>query len=65
MCILLLLKLEPHLLFPGSFANGHLNGSGAKAGLFAGSCKSDRTQHAVQSKDYSHEYSTEGPVRKR
>uniref|UniRef100_A0A8C1SV21 Jumonji, AT rich interactive domain 2a n=1 Tax=Cyprinus carpio TaxID=7962 RepID=A0A8C1SV21_CYPCA len=49
----------------GSFANGHLNGSGAKAGLFAGSCKSDRTQHAVQSKDYSHEYSTEGPVRKR
>uniref|UniRef100_A0A8C1R5E2 Jumonji, AT rich interactive domain 2a n=1 Tax=Cyprinus carpio TaxID=7962 RepID=A0A8C1R5E2_CYPCA len=49
----------------GSFANGHLNGSGAKAGLFAGSCKSDRTQHAVQSKDCSHEYSIEGPVRKR
>uniref|UniRef100_A0A9J8AVL2 Jumonji and AT-rich interaction domain containing 2a n=1 Tax=Cyprinus carpio carpio TaxID=630221 RepID=A0A9J8AVL2_CYPCA len=48
-----------------SFANGHLNGSGAKAGLFAGSCKSDRTQHAVQSKDCSHEYSIEGPVRKR
>ncbi|XP_026083078.1 protein Jumonji-like isoform X2 [Carassius auratus] len=48
----------------GSFVNGHLNGSGAKAGLFAGSCKSDRT-HAVQSKDCSHEYSTEGPVRKR
>ncbi|KTG41606.1 hypothetical protein cypCar_00000730 [Cyprinus carpio] len=47
-----------------SFANGHLNGSGAKAGLFAGSCKSDRTQHAVQSKDCSHEYSIEGPVRK-
>ncbi|XP_067264970.1 protein Jumonji isoform X3 [Chanodichthys erythropterus] len=49
----------------GSFANGHLNGSGTKSGLFAGSCKSDRTQHAVQSKDCSHEYSIEGPVRKR
>ncbi|XP_016387618.1 protein Jumonji-like isoform X3 [Sinocyclocheilus rhinocerous] len=49
----------------GSFANGHLNGPRAKAGRFAGSCKSDRTQHAVQSKDCSHEYSIEGPVRKR
>uniref|UniRef100_A0A672QWY6 Jumonji and AT-rich interaction domain containing 2 n=1 Tax=Sinocyclocheilus grahami TaxID=75366 RepID=A0A672QWY6_SINGR len=49
----------------GSFANGHLNGSGPKAGLFAGSCKSDRTQHAVQSKDCSHEYSIEEPVRKK
>uniref|UniRef100_A0A671LZM3 Protein Jumonji-like n=1 Tax=Sinocyclocheilus anshuiensis TaxID=1608454 RepID=A0A671LZM3_9TELE len=49
----------------GSFANGHLNGPGAKAGRFAGSCKSDRTQHAVQSKDCSLEYSIEGPVRKR
>ncbi|XP_016138947.1 protein Jumonji-like isoform X1 [Sinocyclocheilus grahami] len=49
----------------GSFANGHLNGPGAKAGRFAGSCKLDRTQHAVQSKDCSHEYSIEGPVRKR
>ncbi|XP_051573788.1 protein Jumonji-like isoform X1 [Myxocyprinus asiaticus] len=52
-------------LVNGSFANGHLNGSGAKAGLFAGSCKSDRMQHAAQSKDCSHEFSIEGPVRKR
>ncbi|XP_073702715.1 protein Jumonji isoform X2 [Garra rufa] len=49
----------------GSFANGHLKGSGAKAGLFAGSCNGDRTQHVVQSKDCSHEYSMEEPVRKR
>ncbi|XP_077068672.1 protein Jumonji isoform X1 [Siphateles boraxobius] len=49
----------------GSFSNGHLNGLGTKAGLFAGSCKSDRTQHAVQSEDHSHEYSIDGPVRKR
>ncbi|KAI7806896.1 protein Jumonji isoform X1 [Triplophysa rosa] len=49
----------------GSFANGHLNGSGSKAGLYAGSCKSDRTQHTTQSKDCSHEYSIDEPVRKR
>lgn len=54
-------------LVNGSFANGHLNGSGAKAksGLYAGNCKSDRTQHGAQSKDCSREYSIEGPVRKR
>lgn len=49
----------------GSFANGHLNGSGTKAGLFVGSCKSERTQHAVQSKERNHEFSMDGPARKK
>ncbi|KAA0703276.1 Protein Jumonji [Triplophysa tibetana] len=48
----------------GSFANGHLNGVGSKAGMYAGSCKSDRIQHTTQGKDCSHEYSIDEPVRK-
>ncbi|XP_066539028.1 protein Jumonji [Hoplias malabaricus] len=48
-----------------SFVNGHHNGSGAKAGLFTGSCKSDRSRRAAQTINDDSEYSGEGPVRKR
>ncbi|XP_072536471.1 protein Jumonji [Salminus brasiliensis] len=48
-----------------SFANGHLNGSGAKTGLFAGSCKADRSRRTAQTSNDDSEYSGEGPVRKR
>ncbi|TRY94729.1 hypothetical protein DNTS_021617 [Danionella cerebrum] len=49
----------------GTFAKRRLSGSGAKAALFSGSCKSERTQQAVQSKRRSHEFSIDGPSRKR
>uniref|UniRef100_A0AAR2JZA0 Jumonji, AT rich interactive domain 2a n=1 Tax=Pygocentrus nattereri TaxID=42514 RepID=A0AAR2JZA0_PYGNA len=49
----------------GSFVNGHLNGSGAKTGLFTGSCKADRSRCAAQTNNDDSEYSGEEPVRKR
>ncbi|KAL6489295.1 hypothetical protein MHYP_G00030360 [Metynnis hypsauchen] len=48
-----------------SFVNGHLNGSGAKTGLFTGSCKADRSRCAAQTNNDDSEYSGEEPVRKR
>uniref|UniRef100_W5LE77 Jumonji and AT-rich interaction domain containing 2 n=1 Tax=Astyanax mexicanus TaxID=7994 RepID=W5LE77_ASTMX len=48
-----------------SFANGHLNGSGAKAGLFTGSCKAERSRRTAQTSNDDSEYSGEGPARKR
>uniref|UniRef100_A0A4W4GCM3 Protein Jumonji n=1 Tax=Electrophorus electricus TaxID=8005 RepID=A0A4W4GCM3_ELEEL len=49
----------------GSFANGHLNGTGAKAGLFTSGCKAERPRRAAQINGGAGEYSGEGPVRKR
>ncbi|KAK1795428.1 hypothetical protein P4O66_010597, partial [Electrophorus voltai] len=48
-----------------SFANGHLNGTGAKAGLFTSGCKAERPRRAAQINGGAGEYSGEGPVRKR
>ncbi|XP_062847089.1 protein Jumonji isoform X2 [Trichomycterus rosablanca] len=45
-----------------SFANGHLNGSGVKPGLFSSSCKAERPRRSTQ---IDSEFSGEGPVRKR
>ncbi|XP_030639029.1 protein Jumonji [Chanos chanos] len=49
----------------GSFANGHLSGSGPKGSVFSGNCKAERGRRAAPKNDVCSEYSEDGPVKKR